>query len=320
MKNFLTRDGSQYERKATFPVEEVLGILSDTVNDRRPATLAGEPVAVSSLRLVNFKLHGVTCAHCGLTAEYAALERHKKRKRDNGTYHINFYGRNKDGDEDQLTVDHIIPEGQGGPNTIENTQTLCHSCNVLKGNGKWEQNPSAKKKAAKARFSEISLLLQNYESEGLSPDDKGYFLVSDVIDKMAQRRLLWKAVTPEYIIETVIPKGGKNIELHPEDPKIRLVQEKNRIQGIAASVPPEELYLVISNRQHDYILEHGIKPTNHGYTSLLTEVRKEPKSKAIILVKAKKAHKEQGTQFFQAKSFLWLTEEVSSNYLECFKS
>lgn len=32
-----------------------------------------------------------------------------------------------------LTVDHIIPESKGGPLTLENTRTLCRSCNSRKG-------------------------------------------------------------------------------------------------------------------------------------------------------------------------------------------
>jgi 5-methylcytosine-specific restriction endonuclease McrA len=34
-----------------------------------------------------------------------------------------------------LTVDHVIPLGWGGPNTIENIQPLCRTCNNVKGCG-----------------------------------------------------------------------------------------------------------------------------------------------------------------------------------------
>ncbi len=33
-----------------------------------------------------------------------------------------------------LTCDHIVPERRGGPTTLENLQTACHSCNSRKGN------------------------------------------------------------------------------------------------------------------------------------------------------------------------------------------
>jgi 5-methylcytosine-specific restriction endonuclease McrA len=32
-----------------------------------------------------------------------------------------------------LTVDHVIPLGRGGSNTIENVQPLCSECNGIKG-------------------------------------------------------------------------------------------------------------------------------------------------------------------------------------------
>lgn len=37
------------------------------------------------------------------------------------------------GAQEMLRADHIVPESKGGPTTIENLQTLCHSCNARKG-------------------------------------------------------------------------------------------------------------------------------------------------------------------------------------------
>jgi 5-methylcytosine-specific restriction endonuclease McrA len=37
------------------------------------------------------------------------------------------------GSLENLTVDHVIPLGRGGPNTIENVQPLCAECDNAKG-------------------------------------------------------------------------------------------------------------------------------------------------------------------------------------------
>lgn len=37
------------------------------------------------------------------------------------------------GSKRMLRADHVEPESRGGPTTLENLQTLCHSCNSSKG-------------------------------------------------------------------------------------------------------------------------------------------------------------------------------------------
>ena len=39
----------------------------------------------------------------------------------------------KSGDNNNLEIDHIIPISKGGKSTFDNLQTLCHDCNVKKG-------------------------------------------------------------------------------------------------------------------------------------------------------------------------------------------
>lgn len=55
------------------------------------------------LRHAVFVRDGMACLHCG------------------------------DTDVDHLTADHVVPEFHGGPNTMENLQTLCMPCNRKKG-------------------------------------------------------------------------------------------------------------------------------------------------------------------------------------------
>lgn len=89
-------------------------------------------------RYENFFLHGTDCVSCGLKGEYFWLETFNIPKSKHGAFykkkwHFNLYGIDMNGDEVQLTKDHIIPKSKGGNNSIENYQTMCFKCNKRKG-------------------------------------------------------------------------------------------------------------------------------------------------------------------------------------------
>lgn len=91
--------------------------------------LNGFKVRITSTRLYNFKIHGITCVSCGITGSLLAVEGPKK-----GRPHVNMYGFDKDGNEVLMTKDHVIPKSKGGANHISNMQTMCITCNMDKGN------------------------------------------------------------------------------------------------------------------------------------------------------------------------------------------
>lgn len=41
--------------------------------------------------------------------------------------------------EENLTIDHIIPQSKGGIDFTENVVCCCHSCNQSKGNNSWKE-------------------------------------------------------------------------------------------------------------------------------------------------------------------------------------
>jgi len=43
------------------------------------------------------------------------------------------------GSEDNLTIDHIVPQSKGGMDFTKNVVCCCHSCNQDKGHTPWEQ-------------------------------------------------------------------------------------------------------------------------------------------------------------------------------------
>lgn len=85
-------------------------------------------VKVTSLRLTLFKEKGLVCVSCGLEGQYFYLEKNKEWERP----HFNLYGMNKQGKEILFTKDHIYPKSKGGPNSLENLQTMCSVCNSRK--------------------------------------------------------------------------------------------------------------------------------------------------------------------------------------------
>jgi len=85
----------------------------------------------NSARMLNFRNHGIVCKHCGLEGKFFRKEKHSKEIR---TWHLNLYAICPTvGRPVLMTRDHIIPTARGGPNTLENSQTLCTWCNCSKG-------------------------------------------------------------------------------------------------------------------------------------------------------------------------------------------
>lgn len=82
----------------------------------------------NSLRMANFRQHGIQCASCGIKGSIFRKERINK----NCKWHLALYAK-KDGQLIEMTIDHIMPRSRGGSNTLKNVQTMCGPCNVSKG-------------------------------------------------------------------------------------------------------------------------------------------------------------------------------------------
>ncbi len=88
-------------------------------------------IKVRSNRLQCFKRSKV-CVECGLVGTIMSVDTFTTNS-DRQGFHFNLYGE-KDGESRLMTKDHIIPKSKGGPDHLDNLQTMCDHCNCRKGN------------------------------------------------------------------------------------------------------------------------------------------------------------------------------------------
>jgi len=121
-----------YTPKETFEFIKVKGntVMLPLPNGELVTYFKGESAGKKRKRRIRKKLrcfrNSLACANCGAIGTHFQLEQVDS---DGGTVRLALY--TEDGKE--MTVDHIIPKGMGGRDTLSNVQTMCYKCNYLKG-------------------------------------------------------------------------------------------------------------------------------------------------------------------------------------------
>jgi len=120
------------ERLGKYSIAEVFEYMDASPGNGVKVRFYGHLMHFRSIRLLNFRVHGITCVKCGSRGVFFAKERHGK-----DTPHLNLYAFNKCGRPILMTQDHIKPKAKGGTNHLYNLQPMCTKCNNDKG-GKWK--------------------------------------------------------------------------------------------------------------------------------------------------------------------------------------
>jgi len=117
----------------TYGIEEVLSNVihepKDSLDKLGRFVLFGEhSISMVSDRYKTFINSGTKCVSCGLEGKYFKMCRSKGSTR----YHFNLYAADEAGNDVLMTKDHIVPKSKGGPNSLNNYQTMCVECNRIK--------------------------------------------------------------------------------------------------------------------------------------------------------------------------------------------
>lgn len=133
---------------------EIQPILDLILSDNKRADIDGYNVSIKGVRLTTFATKGTKCICCDTEATFFRVED------NNSGAHLNLYGI-KGGSEVLFTRDHIKPHSHGGPNKVENMNTMCLTCNNRRGTkdleeflngyaaGKYQNKPDYKKGTGK---------------------------------------------------------------------------------------------------------------------------------------------------------------------------
>jgi len=110
-------------------IPTVFKLLDEGKKDITYPGLPG-PCNLESMRLSTFRHNGIICRGCGLMGNHFSMCMHNGSKLQ--LLHLNLFAINDRGHEILMTKDHILARSKGGPDILENLQTMCANCNMKK--------------------------------------------------------------------------------------------------------------------------------------------------------------------------------------------
>lgn len=118
------------ERKCLgkYTIGEVFEYIDASPHNGQKVKFHGHLIHFRATRILNFKVHGITCVECGARGVFFA----KEKNSDEDSPHLNLYAIDKYGHPILMTQDHIKPKAKGGTNHLYNLQPMCARCNCAK--------------------------------------------------------------------------------------------------------------------------------------------------------------------------------------------
>lgn len=171
----------------------------------------------------------------------------------------------------------------------------------------------------------VSGALRHFPTDiGVSLDQDGWADLDQLLEAIGSRRRYdWLEKEDLIALVETDEKGRYEIE----DNKIRATYGHtiDVSPDLPKKVPPEELYYGSSEEEAGRVEEIGLKPVNKNKVHLseksetaLEVARASIDTPVLIVVKAKEAY-EDGLDIRKAAKSLWVSEEISPEYLEIKK-
>lgn len=117
-----------------YDIQEVFNLLGEDILNAKEPVIKSDSIRVDgylvykdSWRYRTFYQKGLKCACCGRVGSYFKLDVDSNNIE---RAHFNLFSE----DGTLMTKDHIIPKSKGGPDCIDNFQTMCQECNKNKAN------------------------------------------------------------------------------------------------------------------------------------------------------------------------------------------
>jgi hypothetical protein len=163
MDKYLVAKNQHFKRFGILDVKsviETIKFIHDLPQTNKPLLqieVFGQLTSVASnTKLLTFVKHGTKCVSCGIEGVFFAVELNLNEPEKPCL--LNLYAIDELGNEVLMNMDHRLPRARGGADCVDNMQTMCQPCNLLKGCKKIFIDGGVSKKSLKLEHKRLQRL------------------------------------------------------------------------------------------------------------------------------------------------------------------